>query len=220
MSINLAISGPTGAGKSTLAKIIEKYEKVEVVYENLPMNLFRKFVNNPHAYCYELQKKIINKRINEANRVKSPIKVFDRTVQEDIFVFSELHKKLGFLNAEQAINLKNIASSFIENTGRITANIFVTASVSKLKERMMAKGTPSFLIDTVNFQLDLYTRWLQKANFPLVKVDNTENTNDELNKIIAWIYDTLPQIVKGKVSSPINGDYFWVMPRKQKEENI
>lgn len=198
MSFSLAISGPTGAGKSTLARMIGSHKGVTVVSEKIPDQLFRKFYDNPHRYCYSLQQQIIQNRAKKFKGANQQIRVIDRMVHEDIEVFANLHKELGFLNEKHVSELRDIATPLKKDLGTPDAIVFITAKPFKLRERMKTKSAPFFLIDSIDLQISLYKTWRNKLDGPILDIDNTSLSYRQLQNIADWIYGTLPNLISGE----------------------
>ena len=205
----LAVSGPTGAGKSTIAKMIGQHDGVELARERIPRQLFLEFSVNPRKYCYELQKQIVLSRAKEIGVLKSRIQVIDRTICEDIEVFFRLHRELGYLTERQLIDLLKIAKRYEVKIGSPDAIVFVTAKPFRLKERMIIQENPVFLIESINIQLRLYERWRNGIDNPVLDIENTNLTMDQLQSITEWIYYTLPKLEAGEAPKFNFLDFNW-----------
>lgn len=59
------ISGPTGAGKSSLARVLSVALGYGLIQEKLPKELFSAFTSDPVRHCALLQEEIMHSRFQE-----------------------------------------------------------------------------------------------------------------------------------------------------------
>src|SRR5688572_2757689 len=104
-TMNVWLSGPTASGKTTLAKMLSELG-FSVVQENLPAEAFRAFARDPASHCRELQEAIVRSRHSQWSQVVAPRVAFDRSIDEDIHVFCEMHHRLGYLTLDELNRLK------------------------------------------------------------------------------------------------------------------
>jgi len=198
---NLGICGPTGAGKSTIARAIATLPRVSLIPEIIPEKLLERFVNEPRKYAYDLQREIVTSRLDMWMKARfSPIIVWDRTAEEDREVFFNLHFRLGFLSATQLEKLRQLSFEVEASAGKPDAMIYVSASVESLKKRLINDGKPNWLLDTLDLQLSMYREY--QAHLPCVQleIDTTVTEPSQLVNLSTWIYDTMMEASRGRLS--------------------
>lgn len=168
------ISGPTGAGKSTLAESFRKMG-YKIVREDLPSDLFRAFASEPRRYCEALQEKIMQSRFEGWREVSGATRmVFDRSLEEDVQVFCRMHWQLGFLDKTQYERLDAIARGLLGLMPKPALVLLLWPEQRVLKERVTEATHPRMIVENLHLQLTLYSEWISTHQHKnILKVDNS-----------------------------------------------
>lgn len=86
----IVLSGPIGAGKSSLTSILSKYLATDPFYESVDDNpVLPLFYENPKKYAFLLQVYFLNTRFKSIKKALSADNnVLDRSIYEDALIFS------------------------------------------------------------------------------------------------------------------------------------
>lgn len=194
-SFLLGVCGPTGAGKSTLGRIIAQEAKCEFLPEPIPHETLEAFKTAPVENGWLLQKEILTRKLDAYRRLH-PCKriVMDRTIAEDRTVFFEMHHTLGFLSLAHLNHLRGLSNQIETEIGLPNAVIFVTAETQVLRKRMLEDCRPQWLIDCLPIQLSLYDAFLRSLQQRHITIDSTQLTLSDLNEISTWICETMKDV--------------------------
>jgi deoxyadenosine/deoxycytidine kinase len=167
------VSGPTGAGKSTLAHIFRTLGYA-IVREKLPNERFRAFATDPVRNCRLLQEEIMRSRFEAWRELSStPRVIFDRSLDEDARVFCRMHRELGFLDDQQFKELQNIANELQSVMPAPELILFMCPNRRILCERVIQPAHPSFIVQSLDRQLSLYSEWLATRREDVLRLDNS-----------------------------------------------
>jgi deoxyadenosine/deoxycytidine kinase len=167
------ISGPTGAGKSSLAKVFRRCG-FAVVEETLPKRLFSSFASDPIRYCSQLQEEIMRSRYDMWRGLSGASQVvFDRSIDEDAQVFCRLHLELGFLNEQEFGQLQAFAKDLQAKMPGPDLILFMSPERRVLTERITEETHPDLILRSLERQLSLYAEWLDTRPEEALRLDNS-----------------------------------------------
>ncbi|WP_299753379.1 deoxynucleoside kinase [Devosia sp.] len=177
------LSGPTGAGKSSLAEVLGS-RGWGVVSEFIDPDIFAGFSADPHRYCAALQASIMRSRgsqwaaMNDFRNV-----VFDRSVGEDFHVFCQLHSSSGLLSADAMDDLRAISEDVSANTPEPDLILYLNPGDAVLEGRVTS-GHPSAITDTLASQISLYEKWILSRQDSIVRIDNSRCKMDAMTAFL------------------------------------
>ena len=167
------ISGPTGAGKSSLARVLSAALGYGLIQENLPKELFSAFASDPVRHCALLQEEIMHSRFKGWLTISNSSRlVFDRSIDEDAHVFCRMHRESGLLNDQQYERLQTLSRKLQDTMPRPDLIIFMCPQRSALAERVR-QTHPSTIVQNLDRQVSLYTEWLSTRNEDIFRWDNS-----------------------------------------------
>jgi len=181
------LSGPTGAGKTSLTRSLHE-SGYSIVSEDIPEELFRAFIAAPTLNCEPLQQHIMQARFDGwRNSAGAPRIAFDRSIDEDIEVFCEMHKRVGLLTRQQFDTLSKLGKSLQDQIPPPDLIVFATADREVLLRRMRNLASPSLIIDNLSEQISLYAEWRQNRSEEILELDTTRLTEKMLAKFFSEI---------------------------------
>jgi deoxyadenosine/deoxycytidine kinase len=178
------ISGPTGAGKSSLSHLF-KAMNYEVLQERLPTPVFEAFKNQPRSHCALLQQAIMESRADQWRGSKERNNVvFDRSVDEDIEIFGTLHHTLGNLSDNEYQLLKVLSEKLAKTLPKPDLIIYMSADFQTLKNRLLADSHPRIIVESLELQISLYSKWLRSRKEEVLQLNNSKCTLGVIQRLL------------------------------------
>jgi deoxyadenosine/deoxycytidine kinase len=182
--------------------MLSAQSNIGLVQEPTPQESLEAFANSPIQLGWSLQKEILSAKAFAAQQLRSyKIIVFDRTIEEDREVFLNLHHTLGFLTSMQLNNLRRYSIRLESLIGKPNAVIYVTAEPKTLKSRMLQDDRPSWLVEALDLQLELYETFEEHLRGPCLRLDTTYLSLAHLADIASWINATMMDAYHGLCSN-------------------
>jgi deoxyadenosine/deoxycytidine kinase len=180
------LSGPTGAGKSSFARLLED-RGWGVVRETIDPQIFGQFVTDPRKHCASFQASIMSSRVSQwENMTDKPHIVFDRSLEEDFHVFCRMHAEVGLLNSESLSNLSDIKSALAARVPRPDLIVYLNPGHDTLAKRV-AVAHPPAIKDHLALQLSLYEEWIDGRSEDVLNIDNSSCRPDTLGTFLdSW----------------------------------
>jgi deoxyadenosine/deoxycytidine kinase len=187
----LALSGPTGVGKSTLTQLIATQAHAYLVPEPHPKKELEAFEQAPAAAALALQTAFIQAKARAiSNLPHTPCLIIDRTIQ-DREVFSRLHHQMGYLTQDELTHLYRLSYAAERTIGKPDAAILLTAEANVLYKRMRAGNRPGWLIKSLPQQLELYDRYIGSLDVPHLVIDTTHFDHSDVCNLAATVAQTM-----------------------------
>lgn len=181
------LSGPTGGGKTSIAHSLRQCG-LSIVEECLPEDLFRSFATKPIEHCEALQRYVMSARLNGWRTVAtSNSVVFDRSIDEDIEVFCRMHKAAGLLTQSQFDALADLANELQEQMPDPDLIVFITAESRVLLRRLREGGAPGPIVESLDAQISLYSRWLKSRAQHVMGLDTTRMSERAMAQLLSEI---------------------------------
>jgi deoxyadenosine/deoxycytidine kinase len=181
------ISGPTGSGKTSLSELFRKCG-YDVVIEKLPETQFADFQADPAQHCAALQEQIMRSRFESWKRlIDSPRIVFDRSIDEDVNVFCQMHFELGLLTEREFSELKGIAGALQGSIPGPDLILFMRPSRAVLSSRVTASAHPEVIVKALDRQLSLYSDWLRNKTAEVLILDNSKCKLATFQKVFSGV---------------------------------
>lgn len=168
--IVVALSGPTGAGKTTVAKELASRGHAVMLEPTSQDPDEGLLVRNG----YEFQRRIVTRRAERLLSYSGLTPLFvDRSLQEDAAVFFPLHRQLGHLTDEQFLKLTSLACLRDQRCLADTV-IVLTATSQTLTRRLIDRRAPAWLLRSLQLQCDLYEAWARSlVGRRLLRIDSS-----------------------------------------------
>jgi deoxyadenosine/deoxycytidine kinase len=167
------ISGPTGSGKSSFARALSGLGYV-IVQEKLPKKLFAAFSSEPTKHCESLQGAIMRSRFAQWQALNTErCIVFDRSIDEDAYVFCRMHRELGLLDDGQLVQLQALAGELQSSMPPPDLIVYMRPERQILSQRLAREAHPLIIIDNLDRQLAMYSKWLGTKQEDVLKLDNS-----------------------------------------------
>jgi deoxyadenosine/deoxycytidine kinase len=168
------VSGPTGGGKSSLARILRDAFGFSLVEETIPKELFSAFSSDPIRYCASLQSEIMRSRFEGwQNLSNASHLIFDRSVDEDSKVFCRMHWETELLDDQQYEHLQDLSQQLQNAMPEPDLIIFMCPERRVLDERVTQPTHPSLIVQSLDRQVALYTQWLATRREDVLRMDNS-----------------------------------------------
>lgn len=149
----IGIIGPTGAGKSTLSKILGERLEIPVIEENYPQNPFlERFYQDPKLWSYKSQFWFFEEKIKQLRGLNfSKSQIIDPALEMD-FIYAETLKRIGFMELREFNLYKDMFD--IRYTNLLMEKVIkkpdiflvVNAPTHVLAERIRERGRPYEMI--------------------------------------------------------------------------
>jgi len=187
----IAIAGNIGSGKTSLAKLVEKYFKWNVFYELPDDNPYIfDFYKDMQRWAFHLQIFFLQQRFNHIMKIMNQpgISVIDRTIYEDAYVFAKTLYEKGLMDPRDYTTYTQLFKAMIELIPYPDVVVYLKASVPTLVDQIYKRGRPyeRFIdIDYLGSLNDNYEQWIkdfmknQKTKVIIVDMDRTNFVDNE-----------------------------------------
>ncbi len=196
--ITVGVSGPTGAGKTSIVRFLANHYGCQNIDEKVPSSLLDAFPSSPSEFGFTLQFEIISAKLRGARSVQGmDCRVLDRTIEEDRDVFFNLHYQLGSISKRQLEWLIKYSEEVETSLGSPDLIVYLNSDVEKLRERMTQRRNPRWLLESLETQLELYKAWAAKISVPYVEVDTTLLLPEDLYRFGDWVFRSMRGVLAG-----------------------
>ena len=181
----IVLSGPIGAGKSSLTSILAKYLGTKPFYESVDNNpVLPLFYADPKKYAFLLQVFFLNTRFRSIkNALTDDNNVLDRSIYEDALFF-QMNADIGRATSEEVATyyeLLNNMMSELKHMPKKNPDLLVHIKVSydTMIKRIQKRGRPyeqlsydATLEDYYKRLLRYYKPWYEKYDYsPKMEID-------------------------------------------------
>ena len=181
----IVLSGPIGAGKSSLTSILAQYLGTKPFYESVDNNpVLPLFYADPKKYAFLLQVFFLNTRFRSIkNALTDDNNVLDRSIYEDALFF-QMNADIGRATSEEVdtyYELLNNMMSELKHMPKKNPDLLVHIKVSydTMIKRIQKRGRPyeqlsydATLEDYYKRLLRYYKPWYEKYDYsPKMEID-------------------------------------------------
>jgi deoxyadenosine/deoxycytidine kinase len=167
------ISGPTGSGKSSFSQLLAGLG-YSVITEVLDTKLFNAFAADPAQHCASLQESIVRSRFEQwQNSENSRAVAFDRSIDEDIQVFSYMHYEAGLLDDVQLRCLQSLGGELQASMPGPDLILYMAPGLRALADRVTLASHPLTIVKGLERQIALYEEWIAGRPDNVLRIDNS-----------------------------------------------
>jgi len=176
----IAVEGPIGVGKTTLARALGKAIKARVILEESEANPFlRHFYDNPRRYGFQTQLFFLASRYKQQQEIYQRDLFHQTTVTDYLFEKDRIFASIA-LSAEELRLYHRIATYFETGVAKPNIVVLLQASVESLMERIRKRGydfEAPLTTDYLETVVETYNRhFFDYTDAPLLIV-NTDEVN-------------------------------------------
>ncbi|MCT7678916.1 MAG: deoxynucleoside kinase, partial [Lactobacillus iners] len=197
----IVLSGPIGAGKSSLTSILSKYLATDPFYESVDDNpVLPLFYENPKKYAFLLQVYFLNTRFKSIKKALSADNnVLDRSIYEDALFF-QMNADIGRATKEEVTTYYELLDGMMAELKAMPKRqpdllIHIHVSYETMIKRIQKRGRKyeqlsydPTLEDYYKRLLTYYKPWYDQYNYsPKMVIDGDKydfmNSADDCDKV-------------------------------------
>lgn len=210
----IVLSGPIGAGKSSLTSILSKYLATDPFYESVDDNpVLPLFYENPKKYAFLLQVYFLNTRFKSIKKALSADNnVLDRSIYEDALFF-QMNADIGRATKEEVTTYYELLDGMMAELKAMPKRqpdllIHIHVSYETMIKRIQKRGRKyeqlsydPTLEDYYKRLLTYYKPWYDQYNYsPKMVIDGDKydfmNSVDDCDKVLKMIVAKLKEVGK------------------------
>ena len=191
----IAIEGPIGVGKTSLAKLLSKRLSAKLILEKFEDNPFlSEFYNDPARFAFQTQLFFLLQRYQQQHDIRQVDMFHNLLISDYMFIKDRLFASLNLDDKEMNLydSIANIMERNIINPDLI---IYLQADTSTLMKNIDKRGRDfenNISYDYINALNEIYTEYFFRYNDTPLVIINTNNidfvNNDEdLDQVIEYI---------------------------------
>ena len=191
----IAIEGPIGVGKTSLAKLLSKKMNARLILEKFEDNPFlSEFYDDPGRFAFQTQLFFLLQRYQQQQDIRQVDMFHNIIISDYMFIKDRLFASLNL--DEKEMNLyDSIANMMERNIINPDLIIYLRADTSTLMKNIEKRGRNfenNISFDYINALNDIYTEYFFRYNDTPLVIINTNNIDfvnntDDLNQVIDYI---------------------------------
>ena len=191
----IAIEGPIGVGKTSLAKLLSKRLSAKLILEKFEDNPFlSEFYNDPARFAFQTQLFFLLQRYQQQHDIRQVDMFHNLLISDYMFIKDRLFASLNLDDKEMNL-YDSIANMMERNVINPDLIIYLQADTSTLMKNIDKRGRDfenNISYDYINALNEIYTEYFFRYNDTPLVIINTNNidfvNNDEdLDQVIEYI---------------------------------
>ncbi|MBU3828674.1 MAG: deoxynucleoside kinase [Candidatus Lactobacillus pullistercoris] len=210
----IVLSGPIGAGKSSLTGILSKYLGTKPFYESVEDNpVLPLFYADPEKYAFLLQVYFLNTRFHSIKAaLTDDNNVLDRSIYEDALFF-QMNADIGRATKEEVDTYYELLHNMMGELDRMPKKnpdllVHINVSYDTMIKRIQKRGRPyeqlsydATLEDYYKRLLRYYKPWYEKYDYsPKMEIDGDKldfmSSEEDRQIVLDKIVDKLKSVGK------------------------
>ena len=191
----IAIEGPIGVGKTSLAKLLSKRLSAKLILEKFEDNPFLpEFYNDPARFAFQTQLFFLLQRYQQQHDIRQVDMFHNLLISDYMFIKDRLFASLNLDDKEMNLydSIANIMERNIINPDLI---IYLQADTSTLMKNIDKRGRDfenNISYDYINALNEIYTEYFFRYNDTPLVIINTNNIDfvnnaEDLDQVIEYI---------------------------------
>ena len=191
----IAIEGPIGVGKTSLAKLLSKKMNARLILEKFEDNPFlSEFYDDPGRFAFQTQLFFLLQRYQQQQDIRQVDMFHNIIISDYMFIKDRLFASLNL--DEKEMNLYDSIANMMERTIiNPELIIYLEADTSTLMKNIEKRGRNfenNISFDYINALNDIYTEYFFRYNDTPLVIINTNNIDfvnnaDDLDQVIDYI---------------------------------
>ena len=191
----IAIEGPIGVGKTSLAKLLSKRLSAKLILEKFEDNPFlSEFYNDPGRFAFQTQLFFLLQRYQQQQDIRQVDMFHNLIISDYMFIKDRLFASLNLDDKEMNL-YDSIANMMERNVINPDLIIYLQADTSTLMKNIDKRGRDfenNISYDYINALNEIYTEYFFRYNDTPLVIINTNNIDfvnnaDDLDQVIEYI---------------------------------
>tara|TARA_B100001996_G_scaffold173550_1_gene132435 strand:+ start:53 stop:694 length:642 start_codon:yes stop_codon:yes gene_type:complete len=191
----IAIEGPIGVGKTSLAKLLSKRLSAKLILEKFEDNPFlSEFYDDPARFAFQTQLFFLLQRYQQQQDIRQVDMFHNLLISDYMFIKDRLFASLNLDDKEMNL-YDSIANMMERNVINPDLIIYLQADTSTLMKNIDKRGRGfenNISYDYINALNEIYTEYFFRYNDTPLVIINTNNIDfvnnaDDLEQVIEYI---------------------------------
>ena len=191
----IAIEGPIGVGKTSLAKLLSKRLSAKLILEKFEENPFlSEFYNDPTRFAFQTQLFFLLQRYQQQQDIRQVDMFHNLLISDYMFIKDRLFASLNLDDKEMNL-YDSIANMMERNVINPDLIIYLQADTATLMKNIDKRGRnfeSNISNEYINELNEIYTEYFFRYNDTPLVIINTNNIDfvhnpDDLNQVIQYI---------------------------------
>ena len=191
----IAIEGPIGVGKTSLAKLLSKRLSAKLILEKFEENPFlSEFYNDPTRFAFQTQLFFLLQRYQQQQDIRQVDMFHNLLISDYMFIKDRLFASLNLDDKEMNL-YDSIANMMERNVINPDLIIYLQADTATLMKNIDKRGRnfeSNISYEYINELNEIYTEYFFRYNDTPLVIINTNNIDfvhnpDDLNQVIQYI---------------------------------
>ena len=191
----IAIEGPIGVGKTSLAKLLSKRLSAKLILEKFEDNPFlSEFYNDPTRFAFQTQLFFLLQRYQQQQDIRQVDMFHNLLISDYMFIKDRLFASLNLDDKEMNL-YDSIANMMERNVINPDLIIYLQADTASLMKNIDKRGRnfeSNISYEYINKLNEIYTEYFFRYNHTPLVIINTNNIDfvhnpDDLDQVIQYI---------------------------------